>query len=1426
MVGGLGRRATLQAHAAATRRRGGAKERRVACTGRTPAFYRAARSATSRDSTIAARFRHAPSPLRRRSRRRRSLGRLAALALALAAAPCARADARRAGAARRRRLDLRRLRPAAGHRLGRPACGAARRAAAIRYRVVNASISGDTTAGGRARLPALLAAHKPAIVVIELGGNDGLRGGNLDVDARRISTRWSPPRRAPARRCCSSACSCRRTTAPAYVARVRRAVRRRRARRARRRSSRSSSQASASATSMFQPDRIHPTAAAQPKLLDNVWPALQPLLGAAAMTDARRAGAATARSTVDALGDYRRAHRRAQPGRVRRRPPARRARTIRCSTTPSARASARCTRRTRRSPRRRAGAALVARNIATMLETAFADKPRDWAPLVYCWRGGQRSRSLAHVLNEIGWRAVQLDGGYRAYRRHVVARLATLPGALSLRGRLRAHRFGQEPAARRARRARARRCSTSKRIARHRGSLLGDLPDDPQPSQKSFDSRARRRARSVRPGASGVRRVGEQEDRHGAAARRAARRDARAPTASASTRRCRCASRCSRTSTRTSSPTPTRWPRGSRTSFRCTARRRSSAGPPRPRPATGTRSSASCSQLHYDPAYARSIERNFPRSARAPSTSRRAALDRRRVPGARARARCRARERRTARLEHTHADLRLSHRQRLRRDAARAAIRSRCSRTRAASTTRRCRRSRCSSTCPRRRSSCRRTRATARVRIFTPTFEMPFAGHPTLGTAHVVRALTSAGDRGDAGDERRHHSGRRATATRGRSQANAPRIARGRGDARRARRDARARRGRRRARSRGAAAVGRHRDRSSSSSRSRPPTRCAAPRRAADLLLRHGQHRAARDGLRLRAGRRTAATPATARWSRASSFRSTARSSRTRAPAPPAPTSAAGCSRPARRCRSGSTIAQGDAVGRPCRLGLEVDRRPADPRVRARDRARPRHGHAVGARSPRRSPARYSVATATRPSTAPLHWRRCRHVVTPAPWVAGRASRARTDALDHRLRIARRRPSPRRIAAPSPAARRDRRRAGLRRRAPPAGAHRLRPDRRRSPRVRAADARGRRSTKLLRETRTIARDRRRPPSPSTPAPLRPPRGESATEEERKAFVQQQVREGLELRALVGAGDAGDAVAAHRADDAVLAQPFRVEPAEGAHRAAHVPAERHAARARARQLRRAAARDREGSGDARLSRQRAEPQGRAEREFRARGDGALHARRRPLHRAGHQGSGARVHRLEPRPRHAASSCSGRALHDDGDQDGARQDRAASTATRCSTSCSRGRRPREFVTAQAVARVRLARSRSAPKCSASPRAFATRATTSRPRCASCCSRDAFYAPENRGVLVKSPVELVVGTLRQLDLAAGRRAAVRGRRGRHGAEPVRRRPTSRAGRAARRGSTRRRCSRASSSSIALMRADDARRRRCRDAPAARRR
>ena len=136
---------------------------------------------------------------------------------------------------------------------------------------------------------------------------------------------------------------------------------------------------------------------------------------------------------------------------------------------------------------RKLGAAIVARNIASMLESAFAQRPREWRPLVYCWRGGQRSRALAQVLHEVGWRAVQLEGGYRAYRRHVVARLTHEPQRFSyvvicgLTGSGKSRLIAALAAA-------GAQTLDLEGIARHRGSLLGDLPGEPQPSQKWFES--------------------------------------------------------------------------------------------------------------------------------------------------------------------------------------------------------------------------------------------------------------------------------------------------------------------------------------------------------------------------------------------------------------------------------------------------------------------------------------------------------------------------------------------------------------------------------------------------------------------------------------------------------------------------------------------------------------------------------------------------------------------------------------------------------------------------------------------------------------------------------------------------------------------------------------------------------------------------
>lgn len=136
---------------------------------------------------------------------------------------------------------------------------------------------------------------------------------------------------------------------------------------------------------------------------------------------------------------------------------------------------------------RKAGAALVARNIARIVETHVRDRPRDWAPLVYCWRGGQRSRALVHVLNEIGFRAVQLDGGYRAYRRHVVAALEKRPREFRYRVICGLTGSGKSRLVE-ALAAEGGQALDLEALARHRGSLLGDLPGDPQPSQKAFET--------------------------------------------------------------------------------------------------------------------------------------------------------------------------------------------------------------------------------------------------------------------------------------------------------------------------------------------------------------------------------------------------------------------------------------------------------------------------------------------------------------------------------------------------------------------------------------------------------------------------------------------------------------------------------------------------------------------------------------------------------------------------------------------------------------------------------------------------------------------------------------------------------------------------------------------------------------------------
>lgn len=133
------------------------------------------------------------------------------------------------------------------------------------------------------------------------------------------------------------------------------------------------------------------------------------------------------------------------------------------------------------------GAALVARNIAMHLETRFADKPREWKPLVYCWRGGNRSGSLAHILAKIGWPVVQLDGGYKAYRAQVSAALEA-PPALAWRVICGTTGSGKSRLLETLDGIGAQVLDLEK-LAAHRGSVLGHLPHEPQPTQKLFETR-------------------------------------------------------------------------------------------------------------------------------------------------------------------------------------------------------------------------------------------------------------------------------------------------------------------------------------------------------------------------------------------------------------------------------------------------------------------------------------------------------------------------------------------------------------------------------------------------------------------------------------------------------------------------------------------------------------------------------------------------------------------------------------------------------------------------------------------------------------------------------------------------------------------------------------------------------------------------
>lgn len=133
------------------------------------------------------------------------------------------------------------------------------------------------------------------------------------------------------------------------------------------------------------------------------------------------------------------------------------------------------------------GAALVSENIARHLKESFLDRPKNWRPLIYCWRGGDRSGSMTTIFKAIGWHAGQLDGGYKAWRSHVIAQLEALPqqyrftviggatGSAKTRILQSIGELGEQ-------------VLDLESLANHKGSVLGVLPDSPQPSQKAFET--------------------------------------------------------------------------------------------------------------------------------------------------------------------------------------------------------------------------------------------------------------------------------------------------------------------------------------------------------------------------------------------------------------------------------------------------------------------------------------------------------------------------------------------------------------------------------------------------------------------------------------------------------------------------------------------------------------------------------------------------------------------------------------------------------------------------------------------------------------------------------------------------------------------------------------------------------------------------
>jgi len=133
------------------------------------------------------------------------------------------------------------------------------------------------------------------------------------------------------------------------------------------------------------------------------------------------------------------------------------------------------------------GAAFVSRNISNHLETHLLELPREWRPLIYCWRGGERSGAFTHILNRIGWKAMQLESGYQGFRRTVIDGLEQAANAFTFQVICGMTGSGKTKVLQEIG-ALGAQILDLEGLAVHRGSVLGNEPNIEQPSQKGFET--------------------------------------------------------------------------------------------------------------------------------------------------------------------------------------------------------------------------------------------------------------------------------------------------------------------------------------------------------------------------------------------------------------------------------------------------------------------------------------------------------------------------------------------------------------------------------------------------------------------------------------------------------------------------------------------------------------------------------------------------------------------------------------------------------------------------------------------------------------------------------------------------------------------------------------------------------------------------